>query len=398
MTAYNPPTDAELGPEKPLTSGIAKRIRDVSIAISEGATGAPKIQNAAIDSLAVTTAKFDTGAVTQEKIGNSAVGQAQLKTATDSDGTVSTTGVGFTLQGGEYGFYPRIDIDATSGQVAYWGRNGAGDGNHAAAQNSTSVALPRITIRSSSSSVIASYRQRFVDACPPYDMGDGEIPLFSWLVMINGTGEAESGSSAQAAPWHMNGPTDIRAHYYDAQRRGWAIRDKKEMVLVPEDATDYVGAGRAAGWRRVRAGFSSVVSGSFYNEVTNETSLASTWKALCEEQHIKVVREFGDVVPSYVVTGKELVEITQEMKQRDMPLIPHPFQGNDLTGKTVVLLDPVSDLAWRLAEQHENGVSALKLVRDGYLQIDNEPLNRAGPPGVMVVRARWKNTSAVPAA
>lgn len=49
MTAYNPPTDTELGIEKPILSSVNIRLRDMAIAITEGASGAPKIQEAAID-------------------------------------------------------------------------------------------------------------------------------------------------------------------------------------------------------------------------------------------------------------------------------------------------------------------------------------------------------------
>jgi len=35
-----------------------------------------------------------------------------------------------------------------------------------------------------------------------------------------------------------------------------------------------------------------------------------------------------------LIQGQE-IEITHAFKNSDMGLIPHPFQGNDLTGKTV---------------------------------------------------------------
>lgn len=55
MTAYTTITDAETDPEAPLTSILAKKWRDNPIAITEGSSGAPKIQDAALDST-VTTA------------------------------------------------------------------------------------------------------------------------------------------------------------------------------------------------------------------------------------------------------------------------------------------------------------------------------------------------------
>jgi hypothetical protein len=80
------------------------------------------------------------------------------------------------------------------------------------------------------------------------------------------------------------------------------------------------------------------------------------------------------------------------MKQADMPLIPHPFHGNDLTGLTVVLLDPVSALTERLLRLHDGGESIGGLLYEDHLRLDNAPLVRAGPAGVMPVAPRWKLT------
>ena len=88
-------------------------------------------------------------------------------------------------------------------------------------------------------------------------------------------------------------------------------------------------------------------------------------------------------------------EITQAIKNADMPLIPHPFMGNDLTGKTVVLLDPVCDLMWDIAEmcKYHDGFNINELLHEGYIAIDNQPLNRAGPPNIPIVGFKWKKTT-----
>jgi hypothetical protein len=53
MASYITITDAETDPEAPLTSELAKKWRDNPIAITEGATGAPKIQKKAMGGLFV---------------------------------------------------------------------------------------------------------------------------------------------------------------------------------------------------------------------------------------------------------------------------------------------------------------------------------------------------------
>jgi hypothetical protein len=61
MTAYVAITEAETDPEAPLTSVLAKKWRDNPIAITEGATGAPKIQRAAVQDAAINRVKLSTG-------------------------------------------------------------------------------------------------------------------------------------------------------------------------------------------------------------------------------------------------------------------------------------------------------------------------------------------------
>lgn len=61
MADYNAILNAEIEPEKPVTTSLMNRLRDNPIAISEGAAGAPRIQTAAIANGAVTAAKLATG-------------------------------------------------------------------------------------------------------------------------------------------------------------------------------------------------------------------------------------------------------------------------------------------------------------------------------------------------
>lgn len=58
MTAYVAIADSDIDPESPLTATLMTRIRDNPIAITEGSSGAPKIQTAGIQDNAVTGAKL----------------------------------------------------------------------------------------------------------------------------------------------------------------------------------------------------------------------------------------------------------------------------------------------------------------------------------------------------
>ena len=89
------------------------------------------------------------------------------------------------------------------------------------------------------------------------------------------------------------------------------------------------------------------------------------------------------------ITETEL-EITADFKNSDMNLIPHPFQGNDLTGKTIVLFDPMSKIVERLEEIKNADGDLSEIIYGNFLNIGNTELGRARPPGVMSVSVTMK--------
>jgi hypothetical protein len=67
MATWTTITDAALEPGKPIRSVDGLALRDNSIAIAEGASGAPKIQNAAMDANSVDNANVVNGNLGAEK-------------------------------------------------------------------------------------------------------------------------------------------------------------------------------------------------------------------------------------------------------------------------------------------------------------------------------------------
>lgn len=61
MTAYTTITDGEIDPESPITTTLMTKMRDNAIAITEGSSGAPKMQTAGITDNAVTADKLAAG-------------------------------------------------------------------------------------------------------------------------------------------------------------------------------------------------------------------------------------------------------------------------------------------------------------------------------------------------
>ena len=154
-------------------------------------------------------------------------------------------------------------------------------------------------------------------------------PLFIFGMVDNGTGNIESLSISPDPPWANNGPTNIRPDFY---------KDGKE-------------------YKRIK----------------------------------KAKKNAGKLILP-IEYEKAEQEITMDYKDSDMELIPHPFQGNDLTGKTIVIVEPGSDLCCELYELHETGENINELIHDGYIVIDNQPLTMSAPKECMPVKAKWKLT------
>lgn len=281
---------------------------------------------------AVGTVYFDglvlTRAVEQKHLVAGAVGQGQLKSATGSVSTSSGTLTNLVLPGGAYGFYPQLfnsggAAASIGGQLASaWTGGGGG------------VGVTVVAISTANSLYPANAQQRYVQASPPYDLGDGEIPLFAFLA-VGGGGDVVHAWFAEDPPWANNGPTNARAEYY---------RGREGFQRVPD----------LSAW-------------------TKRQLDDMPW-----EDYAQLLREAPMVERA----------VTQSVKNADMPLIPHGFAG-DLSGLTVVMIDPVSEFCAALSALHRDGEALHSLFLSGDVIVDNTPLKRAAPPGVMPVRARF---------
>lgn len=278
-----------------------------------------------VTQLAVKTWAAQKGAkaIIQGDIATGAIGQGELKTTT---GEVSTSGVGVVVvgAGGQYGFWPEVKIQgvATTTDFVAPLAIAAGVANTAYRQ--------LFNLGSANAPTVVFARSRFVQASPPYDIGDGECHSFIFAI-VDSLGKIESMYHAPDPPWANNGPTCIRSEY---KKKGKLYR--KTCVV---DKTKH------------------------FSDPTRTTYV---------EQ-----------------------EITIDFKNSDMALIPHPFQGNDLAGKSIILIDPGCDIV-RIAEDTKEGEeSALEeLFHNDYVRFGNEPLaGRATPHSdVMVVKPTWKDT------
>ena len=322
--AYVTLTGTDTAADKPWTTGKATAVAQNPTEITLGSTGAPKVKEAAMDA--------------------ASVNQAALKT---SSGAVSTSGIlHTTLPGGAYGFW--VELKRSSAGAAYAD----------AAPAASLVAAPSFSIPTTYSNRIslstAAYtiyaQQTYVQASPPnyINKADGLIPLFLYAQVEKSTGDIKSVYCADAAPWHYNGPTDIRPHAIDRLEDGTIKKYRKRKKM---DDINYTLA-----------------------------------EAMLDPVKLQ---EYTDAFNS---ADEVYEEITEEIKNKDIALIPRPFEPD--ADHEVILLNPVGDLIWKLHEMNQHDEFDInELLHDGYFKVQNsQAMNIKTPPTVQAYDFGWKLT------
>lgn len=280
-----------------------------------------------------TQAEVDAGtnttrAVTPATLGGApvaagSVAQASLKTTT---GIVSTgsAGANLTLAGGEYGFYPQVKYtpgsDSLDAQIAK---------TYSTASYVTNIHLAVL-------SGTAFAQQRYVQSSPPYDLGNGIIQMFVFILLDKTTKDVLATYSAPDPVWANNGPTTIH-------NLGPVVIDDKfsnDSKLLKNYLDKLRGASKASKVKGKRAKFE---------------------------------------------------KFTPLQKNADMNLIPHPFPDYDAAKHVVVMLDPVSDFNDDLFNIHEySGDSIAEILHAGHIHIDNSSLALTMPRDVIACKGRFK--------
>ena len=337
MTTYSAITNSEIAVGAPVTNNLKTKERDNLLAIQENDASAPTI--------AYATAAGSAGTITSQGALAilDAAGQGELNTASGIVST-TTTAIRLVLPGGSFGMYPRTRMSTTnsSNYLAAMSSPIKTTGLSHAYTGVTSYAS-QIVLGTGSGTIYSE--QEYIQASPPYDLGDGVVGRFIFALIDNTTGHVDAAYQAPEAPWHYNGPTNIQGKLMPDGKK---YRPRKDM------------SGHGL---------------SFAQAKLNTSTLRAYNLAFKDAPTIQE-------------------EITQDIKQADIGLIPHPFMSNDLTGKTVVMLDPVSDLNHELnevAREHDE-FSLNDLLHDGYLEISNTGLARSGPSGILIPSFKWKNT------
>lgn len=257
----------------------------------------------------ITSTELAPDAVTQTELAANAVGQGELKTSTSTVSANNGNPAHLTLGSGQYGLSYRFrTFDPSSGALtSQFSDNNSPGGSF----------ITRIFLDPGGSSD-AECQQRYITASPPFNLGDGDMAGFVF-VLVDRLSKVLATYTAIVPPWAYNGPTDLRPVAWDKQ--GKPLRR--------------------------------------------------------EEVHSEDLDEYADLI-----ANAGLVPIDQDWKNRDMDLIPHPF--DNLEDTTVLLLDPMR--CEKLMTLHDYGESISRFLTSGKIKFDNESLNRAGPMGVRQVK------------
>ena len=303
-----------------LTSTQMTQLDDNFDAMAAGDAGAPSIQLAAMAA----------DAVDQTVLKDNSVGRGELLTTTAS----GTTNVGATSG---------ASISLTGGNHSWWtlsASNAAG-----AAFGNGNVAAGVIGVHNALGSSRDFYRdERYVQSSPPYNLGDGDIPLFIELNIEKVTGKILGVDVSPDPLFAYHGPTNIAAQRMTRDGR------KYRTYSFVEDTPLY--------------------------------------QAMRDPQKAERIMK-GEIE----IEDREL-EITHAIKNADMNEFPHHWHLNDTSNSEILLLNPVSPILERLLKvlEDEGAWAVRDLMLNGYLVYGNTPIARATPNGVTPVPFRWKNT------
>jgi len=299
-------------PGNPIKASEFNVLQDNIIAQANGDIGAPKQKQAGIDA--------------------AAVGQDQLKTSISnysfSPPTADDTNI--LLAGGQYGFLPVLQRNTGVGVQGI---------SVSIYDDFTAEIVAACYIYIQTQSTLfgrpLNISQRYVNASPPYDLGDGCIAQFNF-VKLDAQGSTIAAYSADVPPWAYNGPTKLTPDRLELTKEG--ILKKYKTVMVNKPLPPWEG-GDLELWQK----------GPHWQEI----------------------------------------EIDNCVKNADMSLLPHPF-GKLREGERVLIIEPCSDLNVQLNGIIETGESVTEMITKGYIEL-GDTVNCCTPPGVTAVRAKWKN-------
>jgi hypothetical protein len=269
----------------------------------------------------------------------SSVSQSRLKTATSAQSSAITGSsfVGITRTGGNYALSDSLG-------ATYASDTAFGSSIYSAYQNISIVGIQNLATINGT----VYYNHRYVQASPPYNLGDGDVPMFIQLMVDRSTGLVAGHCVAPDPIWANNGPTNCQPEVHNESGVGFVRRKdgvSKELMQ-----------------RAIRGDDSAM------EEIRSKQTI--------------------------------LVEVNDELKNADMNVVPHCWVDLDLAKYSVVTVDPVGALglhAFDLMETDNDAYMEFASllapeVFEQYFILDNTPLQRNAPTIAPASAVRWKLT------
>ena len=288
------------------------------------------------------TSSIITGGVTQTHLAANSVGQSEVKTASEYKSTSSAW-------------------NATGGQYVLSSLYRAGNGGNGFIYQEELVSgnlsfLARWRYYSGGSGSYMGAYLYYIPASPPYDMGDGDIPLFLYAD-LDVNGKVIGFGHAPDPPWAYNGPTNVVPDVYRPDGSGYQlIHDESGMRVTRAMA-------RAGGW-----------------EAKRDFALELKEQPLIEREVDHALKNADwDLYPSTVHIG---------------PVADTSYNPDVVAH---VLIDPVSPFVRDVADIVASGEDDdINNMIENYVNVSNSNLVRQGPAGLLIVGADWKRTTGNP--
>jgi hypothetical protein len=290
-------TDVSFPYASTLTAAKLNQLQANFAAITSAASGAPSIVTAAIEPGAI-------------RIYHLSEAQAS--------GSVVVAGNGestYTLTGGTY---------------SWWTMSSTGSGGFSFKSGNQAAGVVGLGNNDFVNSQTFYVDENYIQASPPYNLGNGDIPLFVFI-LLDETGSILGSSVAADPPWAYHGPTDITPHRVATDGR----RYRSEKF---------------AGGRLVRE--------------------------LNTKEFIAFMRRGGQL-------EIHEVEIDHVWKNKDSNLFPHPFHG---ASQRVLMVDPLGPLMSHALKVYEiEGAKEVRRLMESAKFTTMENSFRT-PPGVLAVQ------------
>lgn len=227
----------------------------------------------------------------------------------------------------------------------------------------------------------ATFRQRYVNASPPYDWGNGEIAGALYLLVdkqlnIKGT------YFADAPMWAYNGPTDIMPAYIDGEKKYRYKQAKFENGIE-----GYIKSGKH-GILRPRSTFVEMFGQMQREKVLPELKKveASLSKESWHGQRGRITRLMQDKVIEHIVSSS-LELVTQDIVNADMTIHPHPFTPG--VDETVLMVGTYDSALRDLLLLQAQGEDIIDAIHRNLIGFDTDIRNDLiAPKGVTMVNLK----------